>query len=83
MADLNPAPDLIATACRIRDTRVEVGHDEPPAKDPHIERLRRAGLVRWSQAPAIRLAPGEPRPVDCWRLTDAGREWLAEREGPR
>lgn len=80
MADLNPTPDLIAIARRIRDTRVEADHDEPPAKDPLIEQLRRAGLVRWAQAPAIRLAPGEPRPVDCWRLTDVGRAWLGEHD---
>lgn len=77
MAFLEPTPDLIAAARRIRDTCVEADHQEPPAKDPPIHALHAAGLVRWHQAAPIRRPDGQ-MPPDRWVLTDQGRAWLAD-----
>lgn len=74
-----PVADLIAALRRIRDTCVEAGHEEPPAKDPVIRQLHGERLVRWHQAAPIRRPDGQ-MPPDRWVLTDAGRVWLAEHD---
>lgn len=80
MAELQPTPDLVATARRIRDTAVEADHQEPPAKDPLIRLLHMARLVHWHQAAPIRRPDGK-MPPDRWVITDEGRAWLAQHEG--
>lgn len=76
MTHLRPTRDLLIAARRVRDTRVEADHQEPPPKDPNIRLLYQAGLVRWHQAAPIRRPDGQ-MPADRWVLTDQGRAWLA------
>lgn len=63
---------LIAASRRIGNERVELDHDEPPAKDPWIRELHEAGYIRVVFTPAFQRRP------DFWRLTDAGQEWLRD-----
>ncbi len=79
MTALGPHPRLIEALRRVRDTRVEAAHDEPPAKDPKIHILHMSGLVRWHQAPAIRSADGSI-PPDRWTITDDGLAWLDQHD---
>ncbi len=73
-ADLTPSPELLAAARRVRDTRVEADHQEPPAKDPAIRALHEANLVRW-----VQVLPSR-RESDYWRLTGDGADWLARHD---
>lgn len=79
MADLKPTRGLVDTLRLIRDTRVEAVYNEPPARDHNIRALHEAHLVRWHQAPAIRLPDGAI-PPDRWVITDTGRVWLAQHD---
>lgn len=76
---LTPDRDLVATLRRIRDTRVEADHDEPPAKDPTVRLLHEHRLIRWVQVEPVPGPDGRIR-TDRWSITDVGREWIAEHD---
>lgn len=71
MAALPYERPLVEWAQRIRDTRVETDHQEPPPKDPWIRDLWDAGYVR------IHFTAAHLRTPDYWRLTESGAAWLA------
>lgn len=76
MTDLEPTPELLATARRVATNGWTVGADEDAYgadMDPHLRQLVDASL-------AILYYPPTRLRDDYWALTLDGRVWLAEHD---
>lgn len=79
MADLEPTPDLIATARRAATGTWTFDHRGPVeiTTDPNLAQLVAAGYVKPHYISAGQQIAGRD---DYYRLTDEGMAWYAEHD---